>query len=105
MRFTFILVATLLLGSQFTATAQAIEDNHDDDHRVARIPAARNVAVSICVSSGNIIIRGWDKSELLVDSSGEGRIDFRRRDGTEKTAPSTTVDVLISDSESDDPGG
>src|SRR5258708_1948527 len=104
MRFTLILAATLLLGSQFTATAQAVEVDHDDDHRVARIPAARNVGVSICVSSGNIIIRGWDKSEVLADSSGEGRIDFRRRDGTAKTAPATTVDVLISDSESEDPG-
>jgi DUF4097 and DUF4098 domain-containing protein YvlB len=105
MRFTLLLAATLLLGNHFTASAQAIEEDHDDDHRVARIPAAKNVAVSICVSSGNIIIRGWDKSEVLVDSSGEGRVDFRRRDGTEKTAPATTVDVLISDSESDDPGG
>src|SRR6266436_6309301 len=105
MKFTFILAATLLLGSQFTATAQAPEDDHDDDHRVARIPAAKNVAVSICVSSGNIIIRGWDKSEVLADSSGEGRVDLRRRDGTEKTAPATIVDVLISDSENYDPGG
>jgi hypothetical protein len=41
------------------------------------IAALPNVAVSICVDSGNVTVRGWDKNEVFARSSEVGRIELK----------------------------
>ena len=52
--------------------------------------------VTLCVASGALKVRGWDKSELRVRSLGAENVEFRRIDKTKDTSkPATRVDVMI----------
>jgi DUF4097 and DUF4098 domain-containing protein YvlB len=59
------------------------------------------VVVTMCVSSGNIVTRGWDKNEVLVDSDSGERIELRRQDGSEGDTPASAVEIEISDLDDD----
>lgn len=52
--------------------------------------------VTLCVASGTLKVRGWEKSEVRVRSLGAGHVDFRRIDKTKDTSkPATRVDVMV----------
>lgn len=52
--------------------------------------------VTLCVASGTLNVRGWDKSEIRVRSTDAVQIDFRRIDRTKDTSkPATRVDVML----------
>ena len=52
--------------------------------------------VTLCVSSGTLKVRGWEKSEIRVRSIDAVQIDFRRIDKTKDTSkPATRVDVML----------
>ncbi|HEU4509785.1 MAG TPA: DUF4097 family beta strand repeat-containing protein [Pyrinomonadaceae bacterium] len=54
--------------------------------------------VTLCVASGTLKVRGWDKSEVRVSSHGAAQVDFRRIDRTkDATKPATRVDVMVFD--------
>ena len=63
-----------------------------------------HVTLTLCVMSGQITVRGWDKSEVRARSSDAQEIAFRRIDKTKDTSkPATRIDVMITDkSEQDD---
>jgi hypothetical protein len=50
--------------------------------------------VTLCVASGTLQVRGWDKNEIRVRSLDAAQIDFRRRDKVKEKPPSR-VDVMV----------
>jgi hypothetical protein len=52
--------------------------------------------VTLCVASGTLKVRGWEKSEIRVRSIDAVQLDFRRIDRTKDTSkPATRVDVMV----------
>ncbi|HKY43104.1 MAG TPA: DUF4097 family beta strand repeat-containing protein [Pyrinomonadaceae bacterium] len=52
--------------------------------------------MTLCVASGVLKVRGWDKSEIRVRSLGAEQVEFRRIDRTKDTSkPATRVDVMV----------
>jgi len=57
-----------------------------------------NVTVTLCVMSGTLKVRGWDKNEIHVSSMDATAIDFRRIDkGKDTSVPAHRIDVMILD--------
>ena len=60
------------------------------------LPVDSQATVTLCVASGALKVRGWDKSEIRVRSLGAEQVEFRRIDKTKDTAkPAGRVDVMI----------
>ena len=58
-------------------------------------PAA---VVTLCVASGTLRVRGWDKNEIHVRSLDAAQIEFRRIDRVKDTTrPATRIDVMVLD--------
>src|SRR5688572_30788738 len=86
----------------------ALHDNKDgrSSERVERsMPVDPNATITVCVMSGAISARAWDKNEVRVRLSGAEVLEFRRIDkikekDKEKQAqtPATRVDVMIMNS-------
>jgi len=56
------------------------------------------VTVTLCVMSGTLTVRGWDKNEIRARSSDVDQIDFRRIDkGKDTSRPATRIDVMVVD--------
>ena len=63
------------------------------------IPVSPQLTVTLCVASGTLRVRGWEKNELRVTSADAGHIEFRRLDKVkDPTTPAWRVDVMVSDS-------
>lgn len=57
-----------------------------------------HVTVTLCVASGTLKVRGWEKSEVRVRSLGAAQVDFRRIDKVKDASkPATRVDVMVFD--------
>ena len=51
--------------------------------------------VTLCVASGTLKVRGWDKNEIHVRSLDAAQIEFRRIDKVKDPArPAASVDVM-----------
>jgi hypothetical protein len=62
------------------------------------IPVSPEVTVTLCVASGTLRVRGWDKNELRVTSSDAGQIELRRLDKSKDPAtPAWRIDVMVLD--------
>jgi DUF4097 and DUF4098 domain-containing protein YvlB len=104
MKKTRTLLFTFLLATM--AMAVAAQEEHDEDEteqRVAQVSATQSVAVNICVGSGNVVVRGWDKNEVLVTMEDDQSVQFRRQDGTPETAPATSLEILFTNDEETSP--
>lgn len=64
------------------------------------IPASQNVALSLCISSGNITVRGWDRSEVKVTAASLRQLELQGGGMN----PSQRVDVLASNSATEQGG-
>ena len=54
--------------------------------------------VTLCVASGTLNVRGWDKNEIHVRSMDAAQIEFRRIDKVkDQTRPAARVDVMVLD--------
>jgi DUF4097 and DUF4098 domain-containing protein YvlB len=57
--------------------------------------------ITLCVASGALTVRGWDKAEVRVRSADADQIDFRRIDKTkDPNMPARHVDVMVLDKQS-----
>ena len=57
--------------------------------------------VTLCVASGTLTVRGWEKSEVRIRSIDAAQIDFRRIDKMkDQSKPPTRVDVMVLDKRS-----
>jgi hypothetical protein len=60
------------------------------------MPVDPQATVTLCVASGILKVRGWDKNEVHVRSLDAAQIDFHRIDRI-KEKPATRVDVMVLD--------
>jgi DUF4097 and DUF4098 domain-containing protein YvlB len=89
-----ILCALLAVGTTTLARADGARETVSEK-TVAADPA---VTVMLCLESGNIVVRGWERKEVHARNSSGGQIDLRRSDATNDTAPATRLEVLMSES-------
>ena len=55
-------------------------------------------SITLCVMSGKLTVRGWDKSELRVRSADADQLDFRRIDkAKDPSTPPSRIDVMVVD--------
>jgi hypothetical protein len=55
------------------------------------------VAVSICVDSGDVTVRGWDKNEVFARSGEVGRIELKRTNAGIQSGAASKVVVWLAD--------
>src|SRR5260370_24249477 len=68
------------------------------------VAADSKVTITLCVMSGQISVRGWDKEEVHASSADAEQIEFRRIDKTtDMSRPATRIDVMVLDKT--DPAG
>lgn len=75
------LLATTLAASAFADNRVSHRDRTGDDEgqKIERtIAVDPTVAVSLCVMSGNITVRGWDRNEVVARSADAVQIDLRK---------------------------
>ncbi|MFL6228293.1 MAG: DUF4097 family beta strand repeat-containing protein [Pyrinomonadaceae bacterium] len=58
-------------------------------------PAAADATVTLCVESGDVTVRGWDRKEVRASTAAPGRIELRRAEAGSDESPSARVDVLL----------
>jgi hypothetical protein len=62
------------------------------------IAVSPELTVTLCVSSGTLRVRGWEKNELRVRSSDAEQIELRRLDkAKDPSTPAWRIDVMVLD--------
>ena len=62
-----------------SSLSRSVRRDDDGDQKVERtIAVDPAVAVSLCVTSGNITVRGWDRNEVTARSADAVQIDLRK---------------------------
>jgi len=79
MRYRTLIIIPMLVISCTTAMARPDKRKpKKDDQQVERSTAADpKVALSVCIGSGNIVVRGWDRNEVRARMSDGMRIEFQ----------------------------
>jgi DUF4097 and DUF4098 domain-containing protein YvlB len=74
-------------------------DRQPGGEKVERsIPVDPQVTLTLCVASGTLTVRGWDKNEVRVRSADAIQIELRRLDKTkDQSIPARRVDVVVFD--------
>jgi hypothetical protein len=75
---------------------------HDEKKPGGKIERSMSVdpqaTLTLCVASGELKVRGWDKNEVHVRSVDAAQLDFRRIDRIKDSSkPATRVDVMVFD--------
>src|SRR6185295_9272205 len=88
-----------LLVSLAGATAANELSNPKPGEKIDRTMTVDPAAiVTLCVASGTLKVRGWDKDEIHVRSLDAAQIDFKRIDKAKDPAiPARRVDVMVWD--------
>ena len=103
------LALPIVLGIIFSlaGVAPAVDGKKDKKSggKIERSMAADpKVTITVCVMSGEISVRGWDKDEVRARSSDAEQLDFRRIDKTKDISrPANRIDVMVLDKT--DPAG
>ena len=95
-------VAGLIFSLAGSTPANTVKTDPEPGEKIERsIAVSPQLTVTLCVSSGKLTVRGWDKNELRVRSTGAGQIELRRLDKTkDATVPAARIDVMVLDSPS-----
>lgn len=95
--FAFCAVAGLILSLAGSIQAHDAKTDTKPGEKVERSLAVdAQAVVTLCVASGTLQVRGWDKSEIRVRSLDATQIDFRRIDKVKDTTrPPARIDVMV----------
>ena len=64
-------------------------------------PVDSHASITLCVMSGKLTVRGWDKNEVRARSTDAEQLDFRRVDkAKDPTVPAMRIDVMVGDKHS-----
>jgi len=75
----FSLVVLAFAASVFADGSRSVRRDDDGDQKVERtIAVDPAVTVSLCVTSGNITVRGWDRNEVTARSADPVQIELRK---------------------------
>lgn len=56
------------------------------------VATAQDATISLCVESGDVTVRGWERGEVRASAAGAGRVELRRADAGQ--SPASRVEVL-----------
>lgn len=87
------LVSVWTPASIARAAARGAEIKRNIEQTVAVEP---NVIVSLCIASGSITVRGWERNEVQARSGDAETIELRRATAS-TTGPASRIEVLIGD--------
>ena len=96
-----LLVVSAVVGLLFSLAgstpAHDEKKSNQPGEKIERsLPVDAQATVTLCVASGALNVRGWEKSEIRVRSLGAEQVDFRRIDKAKDTSkPATRVDVMV----------
>ena len=96
-------VAGLILSLSGTTSAHKAKSESQPSgkpgQKVERsIAVSPELTVTLCVSSGTLRVRGWEKNELRVRSSDAEQIELRRLDkAKDPSTPAWRIDVMVLD--------
>lgn len=89
-----MLLALALPLPAFAQRRAAVKVAGEEQSGVERkIAAASDVTVSLCISSGDVIVRGWDKAEVHVRSEQAERVELKE---SKSAKPGKVIEALIS---------
>jgi hypothetical protein len=99
MKFRVISICFVLAVLTASVCARTVRPNDDErSQKVERaIAADPAVTVSICVMSGNINVRGWDKDEVTARSSDAAQIELKGKYPPGQPGRAIRVEVLVVD--------
>ncbi|MFN2482764.1 MAG: DUF4097 domain-containing protein [Pyrinomonadaceae bacterium] len=58
------------------------------------VAAAEDVSVSLCVESGDVTVRGWDRKEVRASATGAARVELRRGEAGGGASAASNVQVM-----------
>jgi Putative adhesin len=101
MKFRAITICLVLVFSSVNIWAGTASSADEGGQKVERtIAADPAVTVSVCVMSGNISVRGWDKNEVTARSHDAAQIELRRKDAPGTSSQAVKVEVFVADKDS-----
>jgi hypothetical protein len=59
------------------------------------LAAEATVTLLVCIESGDVVVRSWDRKEVRARSNDASRIELRRADATVEPNPATRIEVLV----------
>jgi hypothetical protein len=89
----------LILSLAGSTPAHDEKKNPQPGEKVERtIPVDPQATVTLCVASGALTVRGWDKHEVRVRSIDAEQMEFRRIDKPkDPNTPASRIDVMVLD--------
>jgi len=92
-----VCVVGLVLSLAVAAFAHDDKSDTKPGEKVERSLAVdAEATVTLCVASGTLQVRGWEKNEIRVRSLDAAQIDFRRIDkGKDTSRPANRIDVMV----------
>jgi hypothetical protein len=98
MKFKLVIISLLLLLMPGVPAYAEGHGGGSGTQKIERsIAAMPTVAVSLCVDSGDVTVRGWDKNEVFARSSEVGRIELKRADMGTQSGGASKVLVWLAD--------
>jgi DUF4097 and DUF4098 domain-containing protein YvlB len=93
-KFSFIIATALLLAFMSARQTRARETDAPAEQTIA---ASESVAISVCLESGDITVRSWERREVHARTSSGGQLELRRADAANTNAPATNIEVLMTE--------
>ncbi len=91
-------------GGASTARASGSASEDDSEKIERRVAVEPTVTVALCVASGDVIVRGWDRREVRASSADAGQLQLKLNEAPNRAEAATAggrVEVLVSDDEED----
>ncbi len=96
MKFRAIIIGLVLAVAPGVVLGAAIRPDDEKEQQVERsIPADSSVVVSLCVMSGNITVRGWDRNEVQAKSGDAVQIELKRSDAPATVEKAKKLEVVV----------
>ncbi len=95
--------ASVTLGGAPTARASSSASEDDSEKIERRVAVEPTVTVALCVASGDVIVRGWDRREVRARSADAGQLQLKLIESPNRAeaVAGGRVEVLVSDDEKD----
>ncbi len=90
------LVSGLTCANIASAAGRFIEAGRARKKIEQTVAVEPNVIVSLCIASGSITVRGWERNEVQASSGDAEAIELRRATAT-ANGPASRIEVLIAD--------
>jgi hypothetical protein len=88
-----LLTFLLILPGTVLSVGTVNTDRTGDQQLVARAKSTANPSVSVCVKSGDVYIKGWERNEVLVTGTGDQKVELDRPLGSAADQPANSLSV------------